>query len=369
MDGNLFTSHLLDWYDANGRDLPWRREPNPYRVWISEIMAQQTQLDRVVGYFDRWMARYPDLQSLALAREEDVLKLWEGLGYYSRARNILKSASVLAHAHGCVFPSDPIAIRALPGVGAYTAGAVASIAFGLCEPAVDANVLRVFARLLDLDAPVAETGVRQTVERTVRALIPEDRPGDFNQALMELGALVCAKRPRCGECPVRAHCLAHARGVADSRPVLPPSRKAIRIEMATGVLVRHGRVLIQKRRPGDVWPGLWEFPGGCVEPGETPRQALAREFREEVELVVEPVEKITVVAYSYTRYRVTMHCYRCRLTGDAEPVPVFNEAAEGGFVLPAQLAEYAFPAGHRRLIEFMERDARAAGWFDAGRHD
>lgn len=368
MDGNAFTSHLLDWYDANGRDLPWRREPSPYRVWISEIMAQQTQLDRVVGYFDRWMARYPDLQSLARAREEDVLKLWEGLGYYSRARNILKSAAVLATKHGGVFPSDPAAVRALPGVGAYTAGAVASIAFGLCEPAVDANVLRVFARLLDLDAPVAETGVRQAVERTVRALIPDDRPGDFNQALMELGALVCARRPKCPDCPVRAHCLAHARGLADVRPVLPPSRKAIRIEMATGVLVRHGRVLIQKRRPDDVWPGLWEFPGGCVEPGETPRQALAREFREEVELAVEPVEKITVVAYSYTRYRVTMHCYLCRLTHEAEPVPVFNEAVEGGFVRPGQLAEYAFPAGHRRLIEFMERDARAVGWFDAGQH-
>ncbi|MFH1914228.1 MAG: A/G-specific adenine glycosylase [Pseudomonadota bacterium] len=358
MDGKLFTAHLLDWYRANGRDLPWRRDPSPYAVWISEIMAQQTQIDRVVGYFERWMARYPDLATLARAREEDVLKSWEGLGYYSRARNILHGAVILVRDHGGVFPSDPAAIRALPGVGAYTAGAVASIAFGLPEPAVDANVLRVFARLLNLDSPVNQALVRRTVEQAVRSLIPDDSPGDFNQALMELGALICSRRPGCGQCPVASHCLARAAGVAEARPVVSPPKAVMRIEMATGVLVHQGRVLIQKRRPSDVWPGLWEFPGGCVEPGETPRQALVREFHEEVELAVEPLEKLTVVAYAYTRYRVTMHCYLCRYVGPGEPGPVFNEAVEGGFVPPVQLRDHAFPAGHRRLIEFLERDRR-----------
>lgn len=356
MDGKRFTTDLLNWYDACGRDLPWRREPTPYAVWISEIMAQQTQIDRVVGYYARWMDRYPDLESLAEAHEEDVLRLWEGLGYYSRARNILRAAGRLVRDHGGVFPSDPAAIRALPGVGPYTAGAVASIAFGLPEPAVDANVLRVFSRLLDLDAPVTEAATRSVIEEAVRTLIPGDRPGDFNQALMELGALVCARRPRCAGCAVSSHCQGHAAGVADARPVLRPTRPPIRIEMATGVLVHRGRVLIQKRRPDDVWPGLWEFPGGCVEPGEAPRQALAREFMEEVELAVEPVDKITVVAYAYTRYRVTMHCYLCRLSNGGEPRPVFNEAVEGGFVPPSRLGDYAFPAGHRRLIEHMRRE-------------
>jgi A/G-specific adenine glycosylase len=358
MDGKRFTSHLLAWYDAACRDLPWRRDPSPYGIWISEIMAQQTQIDRVVGYYDRWMIRFPDLKTLARAPEEDVLKAWEGLGYYSRARNILRSAVLVADEHDGVFPSDPVAIRALPGVGAYTAGAVASIAFGLPEPAVDANVLRVFARLLDVAESVARSEVKGRIEDTVRRLIPKDRPGDFNQALMELGALICAKRPCCAECPVREHCLAHARGVALERPVLPPSKGTVRIEMATGVLVDGGRVLIQKRRPDDVWPGLWEFPGGCVEPGETPRQALVREYCEEVELEVVPLEKITTIAYSYTRYRVTMHCYLCRLAETASATPVFNEAVEGGFVHPARLSDFAFPAGHRRLIEFMRLDAR-----------
>jgi len=358
MDGKRFTTHLLDWYQANGRDLPWRRDPSPYAVWISEIMAQQTQMDRVVGYFKRWMDRFPDLATLARAREEEVLKAWEGLGYYSRARNIRRSAAILVREHGGVFPSDPAAIRALPGVGPYTAGAVASIAFGLPEPAVDANVLRVFARLLDLDSPVSEAPVRRTVEQTVRSLIPGGNPGDFNQALMELGALVCARRPGCAHCPVACHCLARAAGVAASRPVVRSRKGVTRIEMATGVLVHQGRVLIQKRRPDDVWPGLWEFPGGCVEQGETPRQALVREFCEEVELAVEPLEKLTVITYAYTRYRVTMHCYLCRYVGPREPRPVFNEAVAGGFVSPARLHDHAFPAGHRRLIEFLERDRR-----------
>jgi len=357
MDGILFTQQLLDWYDANRRDLPWRHAPEPYAVWVSEIMAQQTQMDRVVGYFERWMDRFPDIDALARAHEEDVLKLWEGLGYYSRARNMLKAAAAIAVDHGGVFPSDPAAIRSLPGVGDYTAGAIASIAFGLPEPAVDANVLRVFARVLDLDAPVRSKEARTLVGETVRSLMPGDRAGDFTQALMELGALVCSRKPACPECPVGSQCGALEAGTVSLRPVLPVPRKTVRINMATGVLVHRGRVLIQKRLPDDVWPGLWEFPGGGIEQGETPEQAVAREYMEEVELAVKPVEDITTLAYTYTRYRVTMHCFLCRFA-DGGGQPVFNEAVTGGFVSPGDLAGYAFPAGHRRLIQFMKADPR-----------
>lgn len=358
MNGKLFTEQLLAWYDANGRDLPWRQTPNPYAVWISEIMAQQTQIERVIGYHGRWMARYPDINSLSRAHEEDVLKLWEGLGYYSRARNILKAATCIVCEYGGEFPSDIQALRSLPGVGEYTAGAIASIAFGLVEPAIDANVLRVFARLLDIATPTKETASRVPIEKAVRSLIPDNRPGDFNQALMELGALVCSKRPTCSACPVQSHCLAHEKNVVSLRPLLAPAKKAIRINMATGVLVHDGQVLIQKRRPDDVWPGLWEFPGGVIEEGETPEQAVVREYREEVELEVLPDEKITVVTYAYTRYRVTMHCYFCRPANGGALTPVFNEAVDGGFVSPAELSAYAFPAGHRRLIEFLQGDLR-----------
>lgn len=360
MDGNTFTRELLAWYDANGRDLPWRERPDPYGIWISEIMAQQTQIDRVIGYYTRWMQQYPDVITLSRAHEEDVLKSWEGLGYYSRARNILKAANSIVNDNGGVFPEDHSSILSLPGVGDYTAGAISSIAYGLAEPAIDANVLRVFSRLLDISTPVRDVVAKGRIEALVRDLIPENRPGDFNQAIMELGALVCSKRPSCADCPVQTHCVALENGVADKRPVLPQKKKTIKVQMATGVLVHEGKVLIQKRKPDDVWPGLWEFPGGVIEDGETPEQALVREYQEEVELHVTPAEKITVVTYAYTRYKVTMHCYLCHNKKSDVPAPVFNEAVDGLFVVPESLSGYAFPAGHRRLIEYMQTDLRFA---------
>ncbi|WP_419788167.1 A/G-specific adenine glycosylase [Pseudodesulfovibrio sp.] len=363
MDGKRFTQDLLDWYDRNRRDLPWRDKPEPYAVWISEVMAQQTQMDRVVTYHDRWMQHLPTLEDLAAATEDKVLKLWEGLGYYSRARNLQKAAAKILQEHGGKFPDDPEAIRALPGVGPYTAGAIASIAFNRREPAVDANVLRVFARLLDLAEPIRTTAVRSIVEAKVRELIPEDRPGDFNQALMELGALVCSKGPDCGNCPVREHCEALAHSTVSQRPVPASSTEIIPINMATGVLVHENRVLIQKRKLGDVWPGLWEFPGGIIERGESPEQTLAREYVEEVELAVAPLEPITVVRYSYTRYRVTMHCYLCENKDGNVPAPVFHEAIEGRFVSWKELDGFAFPSGHRRLLDWMRGDARYSHLF------
>ncbi len=363
MNGNHFTKQLLGWYDEFGRDLPWRRNPEPYPVWISEIMAQQTQMDRVVEYHARWMKKFPDMSALAQAGEEDVLKLWEGLGYYSRARNIRRAAVLLEQECGGVFPSDVRQIRALPGVGEYTAGAIASIAFGQPVPAVDANVLRVFSRLGDVSEPVGKAAVRRGIEERVRTLLPKDRPGDFNQAIMELGALVCSRRPECARCPVREYCTAFARETVAERPVLPSAVKPIRIDMVTGILVHEGKVLVQKRRPDDVWPGLWEFPGGCIEKGETPEQTLRREFMEEVELGVRPLEKVTVIRYSYTRYRVTMHCFLCEAVEGRPVTPVFHEASEGRFAPWSSLSDFAFPAGHRRLIEFVQQDIRFASFF------
>lgn len=364
MNGSL-SSLLLHWYDANHRGLPWRKRVTPYGTWVSEIMAQQTQIDRVIGYWERWMRRFPDVHALASADEDDVLRSWEGLGYYTRAKNIHKAARLLVDAYDGEFPSEVTDIRSLPGIGEYTAGAIASIAFGLPEPAVDANVLRVFARLFNIDRPVSVAAVKARVRELVTDSIPEDRPGDFNQALMEFGALVCSKRPKCHACPLIEHCEAHANETVAERPVLPPSKKTIRIDMATGVLIHQDRMLIQKRKPDDLWPGLWEFPGGVIEEGEAPEQALVREYGEEVELDVVPGEKITVISYAYTRYRVTMHCYLCHMRDGDVPSPVFNEATEGGFVLPDRLSGHAFPSGHRRLVEFMQTDIRFSAYFSS----
>lgn len=361
LDASVFAPALLGWFAANARDLPWRRTLDPYHVWLSEIMLQQTQMDRAVEYYERFLARFPDVASLAGAHEDEVLKLWEGLGYYSRARNLLSAARVLAREHGGAFPSDFAVIRALPGVGPYTAGAVASIAFGQQRPAVDANVLRVFARLLDIAEPVAEPAVRRRIEASVMALMPVGEARAFNQALMELGALVCApRRPACAACPLAGQCLARARGSAEDRPVLRPAPEIIRIDMACGVLADQGELYIQKRRADDVWPGLWEFPGGVLESGETPEQALMREYREETGLDVLPAGKIAVLRSSYTRYRITMHGYFCRLANGADPRSDIrlNEAEAGRFVPPADLRRFAFPSGHARLVAKLLADVR-----------
>ena len=359
-----FRARLLDWFAANARDLPWRRTLEPYQVWLSEVMLQQTQMERAVGYFERFLRRFPDINSLALAHEDEVLKLWEGLGYYSRARNLLCAARVVLDEHGGVFPATHEAIRALPGVGPYTAGAVMSVAYNDPRPAVDANVERVLARVLDIDRPVAEPTVKRRILAAAWELLPLDSARAFNQGLMELGALVCAPRAAdCPRCPVSAFCLARVRGTVAERPVPRPRPELIRVDMACGVLVTGGLVFIQKRRPDDVWPGLWEFPGGVLEPGEGPEQAMVREYREETELAVRPAGKIAVVRSSYTRYRITLHGFFCQAEPGQDPAcgHRLHEAVEARLVRPRELSAFAFPSGHARLLARLLTDVRLAG--------
>ncbi|MDH4321685.1 MAG: A/G-specific adenine glycosylase [Desulfobulbaceae bacterium] len=345
---------LLDWFAVNSRDLPWRVGYNPYQVWISEVMLQQTQMERGVAYFKRWMERFPDIAALAMADEEEVLLLWEGLGYYSRARNILKAAQMLRAEHGGKLPADHAALRKLPGIGPYTAGAIMSLAFNEPYPVVDANVERLFARLYDIAAPIKEC--RELLWQKARDLLPEGEARRFNQALMELGALVCKpKNPSCGLCPVSEHCRAHQKGIVDARPVLGKAQKIIPIASANGVLVSEGRFFIQKRRPQGVWANLWEFPGGQIESGESPEEAVVREFYEETGLVVGELEKIHAIKHTYTHYRITLHCYFVRLlNGTARPT--LTAAQEYRWATPAELLTLAFPAPHRQLIEHLLAD-------------
>ena len=341
---------LLHWFAQNGRDLPWRRTYLPYHIWISEIMLQQTQMDRVVAYFNRWLDRFPDIASLAEAREQEVLLLWEGLGYYSRARNLLKAAGLLCRSHDSALPEDHTALLRLPGIGRYTAGAIMSLAFNRPYPIVDANVERFFARLFNLGTPVKEKQAHGFIWQKANELIPEGKARFFNQALMELGALICLPRsPRCDECPVRNHCEAFAQGVVNERPVAGKAREIIPIIMVSGILHHQGKIYIQKRLADDVWPNLWEFPGGGMEHGETPEQALVREYREETGFVVHGLEKIATIRHSFTRYRVTLHCYHCRLRGSGTK-PLLNAAQEYRWASPDELGNFAFPAPHRRLI-------------------
>ena len=324
----LFRKDLLSWFAENRRPLPWRADYTPYRTWIAEVMMQQTQMDRGVQYFLRWMERFPDVAAVAAAPEEDLLKAWEGLGYYRRARNIQAAARVIMERHGGNFPTSYADILALPGVGPYTAGAIASTAYNEEVPCVDGNVERVLSRVFDIDTPVKEEPAKSRIRELAQALIPKGEARNFNQGLMELGALVCRKKPECERCPLAGLCESRHLGIQNERPV--PGKKAAvtQIEVVCGVLLHEGKVFIQRRNEKDVWGGLWEFPGGCVEPGETPEQAVVREWMEEVGFKVAIVRPLDVIRHNYTTYRITLRCYQLRLEGEPKGCPVPEELTE-----------------------------------------
>ena len=259
---NRIASPLLAWYDENRRILPWREKPEPYRVWVSEIMLQQTRVEAVKPYFARFMEHLPDVESLAAAEEDELLKLWEGLGYYSRARNLKAAAQQIVEQHGGKMPSEYHDLIKLKGIGSYTAGAISSIAFGHPVPAVDGNVLRVIMRLLADDSDISEASVRKRVEEDLKPVMPKDRPGDFNQALMELGATVCLPNgaPKCAECPWKTFCRA---GIEESWQQYP--KKAVKkprtVEYRTILVIRDGHRAVIRRRPNKgLLAGMYEFP-------------------------------------------------------------------------------------------------------------
>jgi A/G-specific adenine glycosylase len=290
---------------------------------------------------------------VAEASEEELLKHWEGMGYYSRARNIHKAARRLVKENGGEFPAEHAAVLKLPGIGRYTAGAVMSVAFNQDFPVVDGNVERVFARLFDMDSPVKEKESQKRIWETARALIPAGKARYFNQALMELGALICLPRtPLCSECPVNSSCESRRKGTAEARPVMGKRKSLQAIEVALGLLLRQGKVFIQKRPPGGLMPHLWEFPGGKVEEGETPEAALIREFREELNLDICGLDKIARLRHNYTSFKVTLHAYFCTLK-DSTQQPVIRTAVDARWVTPEALQDFAFPAANRKLIQLL----------------
>lgn len=342
---------LCAWFAANRRDLPWRVRYTPYEVWISEIMLQQTQMERAVDYFRRWMRRLPDVAALAAAPEDEVLRLWEGLGYYSRARNLMAAARRIMEAHNGSFPADPEQIRALPGVGPYTAAAVASIAFGVRVACVDANVERVLSRLFNVETPARREPAAGFIRRWALRLVPEGQARDHNQAMMELGALVCRKAPRCGLCPWSGFCQARHLGVADRRPVRDDARGVTALQTVAGLLEAAGRVLVHRRPAHGVWGGLWEFPGGEVLPEETPQAALLRHIREGTGIAARLREGGGSIVHTRTRYRITLHWRRLVLpedSGKEAAAPPLPETC-WRWATPEELARLPMPAPHRRL--------------------
>lgn len=304
---------LLRWYRRERRDLPWRRTRDPYRIWISEAMLQQTRVETVIPYYERFLDHFPDVKALASADLETVLGAWQGLGYYSRARNLKRAAEHVVSCHGGALPDTSEGLRELPGVGRYTAGAVASIAFDRPEPIVDGNVARVLSRIHGLtDDPKSPAGQRRLWQEAAR-LVRGRAPGDLNQALMELGATVCTPRaPACPRCPVRAVCEARGRGDPEALPVGAKRPKPRDVTAVAAFVERRGRALAVRRLEGGLLGGLWDLPGGDLAAGERPAAGLHRTLREHVGLELEEARRLGQVSHVFSHRRLTLHVYRCR---------------------------------------------------------
>ncbi len=343
---------LLAWFAAHQADLPWRRRRDAYAVWVSEIMLQQTQVATVIPYFERFMAHFPTIHARAEASLDDVLKAWAGLGYYSRARNLHRTAQLLVAEYGGQFPSDPLQLQKLPGIGRYTAGAIASLAFGIAAPVLDGNVIRVLTRLFDIAEDVTQSRTRRALWHLATELLPAGQAGAWNEALMELGRCICtAPTPRCQECPLKAHCLAFANGTQPSRPVRQPRRRAPHYDVTAAVTRREdGRILIARRPPESMLGGLWEFPGGKREPGESLRECLRREIREELGIEIEIGEQIGTIHHAYTHFRITLYVFVCRhLSGEPRAIG----CSEWAWVTLEDLDRYAFPVTDQKIIAML----------------
>jgi A/G-specific adenine glycosylase len=338
MSHHPITTDLLHWYANHARQLPWRVLVSPYRTLISEIMLQQTRVDTVLPYFERWMQHFPDIFSLAAADEQEVLLIWQGLGYYSRARNLHKAARKIVETFDGIIPQTPEQLRQLPGIGAYSAGAIASIAYNQPVWTMDGNIRRVIARLRNihilLATPAFDTVCRQTLEE----ILPVDQAGDFNQALMDLGAGICLpKNPQCTQCPLLMHCLAAHQGTQNDLPLRKKKAAIPHITVVAGILQNNDRVLICRRPEGAVLAGLWEFPGGKVEENENLQQALARELAEEISIQVQVNGEFGIYEHAFTHFRITLHAFFCDiLSGNPHPV----EAQDMQWVPIAELANY-----------------------------
>lgn len=347
---------LVAWFERDHRPMPWRDDSSPYRVWISEIMLQQTQVVTVIPYFERFLSRFPDVRTLAAADPQDVLRLWEGLGYYSRARNLHKAAREIVASRGGRLPVTHDEWLTLPGIGDYTAAAIASIAFGEPVPSVDGNVLRVCARLWAIRDPIRDAGVVSRVRERLRPLIRTVNPSSFNQAMMETGALVCRPRqPSCDTCVLRRDCRAFREGLTGTLPVVPRAAAVPHYAIAAGVIWKAGRLLIARRREDQMLGGLWEFPGGKQLPGEPLAETARREILEETGLRVRVGEPYPVVRHAYSHFRITLTAFHCEwISGRPRP----RASTELKWIAPGELHDYPFPRANRRIGDLVAREGR-----------
>jgi len=345
----LFSNRLLRWYRSRARHMPWRGERDPYKIWLSEVMLQQTQVETVIPYYERWIKKYPSVNTVARASEEEILKSWEGLGYYARAMNFYaacKEASTLYHGK---VPSDPVQFSMLKGVGPYTLAAVQSIVYKKPMPAIDGNVKRVVSRLLRIRKNISKA--LPEVEKFLTTHIIKANPGDFNQAMMDLGATICKPRaPRCSICPVSKHCQAYKMGEVGRYPVQNKKKKPPHYKIAVGIIWKGNRVLVSKRKKDGLLGGLWEFPGGKIEKGESAAACVVREIKEEVGIRVEAFRSVGKIKHAYSHFSIEMEGILCKyLKGRAKSLGCdatrwirFNE-----------IPNFTFPKSNHKLFPML----------------
>ncbi|NOT60268.1 MAG: A/G-specific adenine glycosylase [Acidobacteria bacterium] len=350
-----FSKALLEWYDRQAIDLPWRNQPDAYRVWLSEIMLQQTRVVTVIGYYERFLKAFPTVQSLAAAPLGEVLKQWEGLGYYSRARNLHRAAQAIVNDHNGEFPAAAATLQTLPGIGPYTAAAIASIAFNEPVAALDGNVMRILTRLFDYAETLGTPAVEQQLRAWAQDLLDAQRPGDFNQALMDLGRTVCLPRnPLCVQCPVKKHCRAFKNQTQNLRPVKKQKAPLPTVRAAAAVLRdRKGRVLLIQRPPSGLLGGLWTLPGGNCAAEESFADCLRRVLPSEFGLTVSVQYEIATAQQTFTHFHLLLRAYACEISKGKLKL---KEPRAFAWVALDELAHYCFGKADRAILDALTRE-------------
>jgi len=342
---------LIQWYRRHHRQLPWRETNDPYQIWVSEVMLQQTQIKTVLPYYQKFLRNFPNVKTLAKSNLQQVLKVWEGMGYYARARNIHRAAKIILEQYAQKFPDSWETLRELPGVGDYIAAAVLSIAFNQPYAVVDGNVKRVLARLYLITEPANKSSSYKTFKQTADGLLDHRYPGIFNQALMELGATVCTpKNPDCESCPIRSRCRADKTGLAHQFPKRIKTPKTPVHHIAVGVVYKNNHMLITRRKSEGLLGGLWEFPGGKIAKHERPEKACEREIKEEVNLNVAVTGHIAQVKHAYTHFKIVMDVFSCRyVSGEVK----LKGPVDFRWITFHEIDQYPFPKANHKFMHLL----------------
>jgi A/G-specific adenine glycosylase len=343
---NNFSKQLLDWYFSRERDMPWRGETDVYKIWLSEVMLQQTQVETAKPYYQRWLSKFPNTQSVADASEDEVLKLWEGLGYYARARNFKSACEWIQNENNGEIPINSDDFRQLKGVGDYIHAAVRSIAFNEVLPVIDGNVKRVVARIIELDS--APSQALNIIKKFLINEISHKSPGDFNQAIMDLGSTICKPRnPKCSECNISSFCKSYKNNTVDNYPVSEKKRTVPHHKIAVGLIWKENKILISKRHSNAMLGGLWEFPGGKIKKGESAKECVKREIKEELSVNVSVGKKIDTIKHAYTHFTIELTAYHCQYeSGEAARV----DCADFKWIKTRQIDSLPFPKANHKIF-------------------